>query len=254
MRISILALALAATLPAFAAQAQTAAPASAGTVPAYLTAAINDPARDADKTDDARRQMAAVMKFTGVKPGATVVELVPGSGYWTRVFSRAVGSSGHVYTIWPKQMSKYYGKNMTKWQHLATTKHYANVSVLEESAQTVKVPTKADIVFTANNYHDYHNFGMSIADFDQSVFAALKPGGVFIIIDHSAPAGSGKADTDTFHRIDPALVKSEVEAAGFVFDGSSKVLRNPDDPLDVSVFDKSIRGHTNQFIYRFRKP
>lgn len=227
---------------------------SSTAVPAYVTAAINDPARKADKADDARRKMAAVMTFTGVKPGDTVVELVPGSGYWTRVFSQIVGSKGHVYTVWPQQMMKYSRKSLDRWKKLSATPHYANVTELVEPAQKVTAPASADVVFTVQNYHDYHNLGISIAAFDKSVFDVLKPGGVFVVIDHVAPAGSGTSDTDTLHRIDPAAVKKEIEAAGFVFAGSSDALHNPDDPHDVSVFDKSIRGHTDQFIYRFRKP
>ena len=90
--------------------------------------------------------------------------------------------------------------------------------------------------------------------FDKQVFDVLKPGGVFIVIDHIAPAGSGTSDTNTLHRIDPEVVKQEVESAGFVFDGSSDALVNPKDPLDIKVFDPSIRGRTSQFIYRFKKP
>ncbi len=241
-------------LPLATQAADSPATPSSTAVPAYVTAAINDPARKADKADDARRKMAAVMTFTGVKPGATVVELVPGSGYWTRVFSQVVGSKGHVYTVWPQQMMKYSRKSLDHWKKLSATPHYANVTELVEPAQKVTAPVPADVVFTAQNYHDYHNLGISIAAFDKSVFDALKPGGVFIVIDHVAPAGSGTSDTGTLHRIDPAAVKKEVEAAGFVFAGSSDALRNPDDPHDIKVFDKSIRGHTDQFIYRFRKP
>lgn len=254
MRMSILILSLAAMALPWAAQAHT-APASASSthaVPAYVTAAINDPARKADKADDARRKMAAVMTFTGVKLGDTVVELAPGSGYWTRVFSQIVGPKGHVYTIWPKQMLKYSKKSLAKWKQLSATPHYANVSVQVEPAQTLTVPTKADVVFTSQNYHDYHNMGIDVVAFDKSVHDALKPGGAFVVIDHVAPAGSGTSDTDTLHRIDPAAVKKEIESAGFVFDGSSDALHNPNDPHTATVFDKSIRGHTDQFIYRFR--
>lgn len=241
-------------LPLTAQAAPQEASSATAPVPAWIASAVNDPAREADKADDARRKMTAVMAFTGVKPGDTVVELDPGSGYWTRVFSRIVGVDGHVDTVWPEEMAKYTAKGLALWKKLSATEHYANVRVLEQPAAVLKVPEKADIVFTSQNYHDYHNMPIDIAAFDKSVFDALKPGGVFIVIDHVAAAGSGADATDTLHRIDPALVKKELEAAGFVFAGKSDVLANPDDPHDVSVFDASVRGHTDQFVYRFRKP
>lgn len=226
-------------------------------VPAYITAALANPARAADRKDDARRKAAAVMAFTGVKPGDSVLELVPGSGYWTRIFSAIVGPEGHVYTVWPRETMKFSAKSLAEWQKLVKTKQYANVSVLEQPAAMLSVPTPVDIVFTSENYHDYHDPFMGpvdMAKFDREVSMALKPGGVFIVIDHAAKAGTGIADTNTLHRIDPAVVKQEVEAAGFTFDGSSDALQNPADPLDIKVFDPSIRGHTSQFMFRFRKP
>ena len=259
MRVHILAALFAFSISAVAAAQGTAsssAPAYTA-VPGYVTAAINDPVRQADSKDDARRQIAAVMAFTQVKPGDNVLELVPGSGYWTRVFSAIVGTSGHVYTVWPDEMSKYSAKSYANWQSLVATPHYKNVTLLKEPAAHLSVPQKVDVVFTSQNYHDYHDPFMGpvdMASFDKQVFDALKPGGVFVVIDHAAPEGSGAADTNTLHRIDPMLVKKEVEAAGFKFDGESDALRNPDDPHSAKVFDKSIRGHTDQFIYRFRKP
>src|SRR6185312_11496727 len=113
---------LAALVLPLAAVAQSSAPAVSGSgamkIPAYVTKAINDPARAADKKDDARRKTADVMAFTGVKPGDKVLELVPGSGYWTRVFSRIVGSNGHVYTVWPDEMAKFSAKSFANWQGL----------------------------------------------------------------------------------------------------------------------------------------
>ena len=226
-------------------------------VPAYVTKAINDPARAADRVNDDRRQMAAVMTFTQVKPGDKVLELVPGSGYWTRVFSVITGDKGHVYTVWPDQMLRFAQKSLDKWKELVKKAPYTNVSLLTEPAADLSVPEPVDLVYTCQNYHDYHDPFMGPVDmaaFNKKVFNALKPGGYFVIVDHVAPAGSGISDTNTLHRIDPAVVKKEVEAAGFVFDGSSDALRNPKDPHTDKVFDKAIRGHTDQFIYRFRKP
>lgn len=254
MRLTVLAALLALTLPP-AVPAMPAAPSSA-TVPAYVTTAMNDPARGTDSKDDARRQMAAVMVFAEVKPGQKVLELVPGGGYWTRVFSGIVGPQGHVYTIWPKEMMSHLDKNFAKWSKLASTPHYANVSVSEQSVAQLEVPTKVDLAFTVQNYHDFHDVldPAGVAGLDKRIYDLLRPGGLFVIVDHVAPAGSGLNDTDTLHRIDPETVKKEVESAGFVFDGESDVLRNPADTHTLKVFDPSIRGHTDQFIYRFRKP
>ena len=240
----------------FAATSAAAADATKST-PAYITAAINDPARKEDAEKDARRQTASVMAFTGVKPGQKVVDLIPGSGFWTRVFSRVVGAKGRVYTIWPHEMDKYAAKSIATWKDLIATKTYANVSLLQQNAATLSVPEPVDLIFTSQNYHDYYDKFMGPADvgaFGKQVFAALKPGGVFVVIDHAAAAGSGTRDTETLHRIDPEVVKKDMKAAGLVFDGSSDALHNPADPLTAKVFDDSIRGHTDQFIYRFRKP
>ena len=121
----------------------------------------------------------------------------------------------------------------------------------------MKAAEPVDLVFTSQNYHDYPDKFMGSLDpavFNKLAFAALKPGGILLIIDHAAAAGSGMRDTDTLHRIDPAIVKKQVEAAGFEFVGESKLLANPDDDRTKAVFDKSIRGRTDQFIYKFRKP
>ncbi|MGB5938703.1 MAG: class I SAM-dependent methyltransferase [Rhodanobacter sp.] len=255
MRPTVLALLLTLTLPSVA--LCKVPEAHGGAVSAAVKKALDDPARQADKADDARRKVAQVMAFAEVKPGQKVLELVPGSGYWTRVFSAIVGPQGHVYTVWPKEMEKYSAESYAEWQKLVAMPHYANVSLLPQAAAALSVPEPVDVVFTAQNYHDYHDSFMGPVDmgkFDRQVYDALKPGGLFVVIDHAAPAGSGLADTDTLHRIDPAVVKQEVEAAGFVFDGESGALRNPADAHDRKVFDKSIRGHTDQFIYRFRKP
>ncbi len=255
MRQTVLAVLLALALPAVA-LAQVSNP-HGGAITAAVQKGVNDPARAADKSNDARRKVAQVMAFAEVKPGQKVVELIPGSGYFTRVFSAIVGPQGHVYTVWPNEYAKEDADDVAGSQKLASDPHYANVSVLTQPANQLSAPEPVDLVFTSQNYHDYPDKFMGKVDpavLNKQVFDALKPGGLWVIIDHVAPAGSGMADTDTLHRIDPAIVKKQVVAAGFVFDGESSALRNPADPHTIKVFDKSIRGHTDQFIYRFRKP
>ena len=139
---------------------------------------------------------------------------------------------------------------------IAADPGYANVkSVHVPLAGGIVIPTKADIVWTSQNYHDLNlNTAVDMAKFDKSVFDALKPGGVFVVLDHAAVSGAAPDPQDKLHRIDPALVRKQVEAAGFKFDGESKVLANPADDHTKPVFDPSIRGHTDQFIFKFRKP
>ena len=119
---------------------------------------------------------------------------------------------------------------------------------------TLASPEPLDLVWTSQNYHDMHNPGrnLDINAANKAIFNALKPGGTYIVLDHSA--ADGVAFNAQLHRIDPAMVKSEVLAAGFEFVGESNVLRNPADPRDKTVFDPSIRHKTDQFMMKFRKP
>ncbi len=225
--------------------------------PPYVTAALSDPERATDAQADARRHPGELAAFAQVKPGDTVVDLIPGSGYWTRIFSRIVGPRGHVYAIWPIEYAKADADNVTLTQALVKDSHYSNVTLLMEPATGFKVPKKVDVVWTSDNYHDYPDKFMGQVDprlLDGAVFSALKPGGLFVVVDHVAEAGSGLRDTDTLHRIDPQIVKAQVIASGFTFDGESRVLRNPADSHKLTVFDPAIRGHTDQFAFRFRKP
>jgi predicted methyltransferase len=250
MRLAFAAIAFALPAAVLSAAAGTAA------TPAYVTAAMNSPERAADAADDAQRQMAVIMTFTQAQPGQKVAELVPGGGYWTKVFSGIVGSKGHVYTIWPDGYQDYVRESYASWQKLSTTQ-YKNVSLIRGGASDLKLPEQVDLVFTNQNYHDYHDKFMGPVDmaaFDKKVFDALKPGGYFVVIDNVAPAGSGFADTDTIHRIDPEAVKKEVEAAGFVFDASSDALKNPNDNHTLVSYTPPMAGHNDEFMFRFKKP
>ena len=232
-----------------------ASPALAATrVSRASVAAVADPHRPAaDRARDAERKPAACVAFAVVHPGESVAELFPGSGYFTRIFSRVVGSKGHVYEFQPKPRKP--GATAPVKAIAADPHYHHNITVITWPVGKLPVPRPVDLVWTSQNYHDLHNVpGLDVAAFDRAVYKALKPGGIFLVLDHAAPAGSGFSDTDTLHRIDPEAAKKEIMSAGFEFAGESDVLHNANDPHTNKVFDPSIRGHTDQFIYKFRKP
>jgi predicted methyltransferase len=223
-------------------------------------AAVADKGRpEADTKRDADRKPADMLDFAGVKQGQTVVDLIPGGGYFTRIFSKAVGAKGTVYAVGgpqrpPQDPSKPPPKPAQ--DQIAEDANYSNVKSLHLPLQGgISGVTNADLVWTAQNYHDVNNIpNVDMAKFDKSVYDALKPGGVFVVLDHVAASGAAPDPQDKLHRIDPAIVKKQVTAVGFKFEGESKVLANPADDHTKAVFDPSIRGHTDQFIYKFRKP
>jgi len=227
-------------------------------LPGFLAVALSDPSRpEADRARDATRHPGELLLFAGLRPGMKVVDLIPGGGYFTRIFSRAVGPSGRVYAYVPDELTALAKGRPPSVAAFVGKPPYGNSRMILQTLPDFGAPEKVDMVFTAQNYHDMHLSFMGPADLsvvNRRVFAALKPGGVYIVIDHSAKPGTGLRDSESLHRIDAALVRREVEAAGFVFDGESRILNNPRDPLTANVFDPSIRGRTDQFVYRFRKP
>ncbi|KPF73191.1 hypothetical protein IP88_09690 [alpha proteobacterium AAP81b] len=215
-------------------------------------AAADRPADDLAR--DAARKPTDMVAFAGIKPGMTVVDMIPGGGYFTRVFSNAVGAGGKVVAVIPAEAEKAYPEPSKAIRAMATT-GWPNVSVVSSPVDPA-LAGKADVFWTAQNYHDLHN-GLppeGVIGFNKAVFGVLKPGGAYIVVDHAAKDGSGLANTKDLHRIDPATIKAEVIAAGFSFEGESAVLRNPADPRTANVFDPAIRGKTDQVVYRFRKP
>jgi predicted methyltransferase len=233
--------------------------ASASGTPGFIAAAIASSNRpDADKQLDANRKPVETLEFAEVKPGEKIGELLPGNGYFTRLFSLVVGPTGHVYAMVPARPANAPAGMpdfAAKPNAIAADPNFSNVSVVQLGLSKLTTPQPIDLYFTAQNYHDLHNFpGLDIAAFNKAVFDSLKPGGLYIVLDHSAQAGSGVRDTNTLHRIDPESVKAEVAAAGFVFVASTTILANPADSRTTKVFDPTIRGKTDQFILKFRKP
>ncbi|MFI4976240.1 MAG: class I SAM-dependent methyltransferase [Caulobacterales bacterium] len=222
-----------------------------------IAAAVADAARpQKDRDLDPERKPADMLEFAGVKPGQTVVDFMPGGGYFTRLFASVVGPKGTVYAFIPSELAKLAKTPLPDNGSHPDAAH-PFVTAIVAPVDKFAVPTKADIIWTSQNYHDLHDPFIGPADmkaFDAGVYAALKPGGLFIVLDHAAAAGSGVSATNTLHRIDPAVVKTEVEAVGFKYVGESTVLRNPADPHTALVFDPAIRHHTDQFIFKFRKP
>jgi predicted methyltransferase len=214
----------------------------------------------ADVARDAGRKPSEMIAFAKIKSGQTVVDLLPGGGYFTRVFSQAVGPRGKVVTFLPAIVAEKFPKTVQAVEGLAKDPHYKNVSASLGDAAALSpafAPAgSADVIWTAQNYHDFHAElpAGTTEGYNKAAYTALKPGGYYVILDHSAAAGSGLRDAESLHRIDSATVKAEVTAAGFKFDAESKALANPADDRSKLVFDPAISGKTDQFVYRFMKP
>ncbi len=232
-----------------------AALAAIAAAPAFKLDNSTRPAADVER--DAGRKPAAMVAFAGIKPGQTVVDMLPGGGYFTRVFSQAVGPKGKVVALVSDQYAAMNPKARTDIEAIAAEPAYKNVEAAIRSLADVGAPNSVDVVWTAQNYHDLRSAKLpaNVAEgVNRAVFAALKPGGAYVILDHSATAGSGLRDVDTLHRINAATLKAEVTAVGFKFAGESKLLANKADDRTKNVFDPAIRGKTDQFVFRFVKP
>lgn len=245
---------LAATLLALSAPMALAA---GQAVPATVTTALADPARPAaDVERDAARHPGEILAFMGVKPGDHVLDFFMGGGYWTRILAKSVGDQGQVIAYQPAEIIKY--KAVFAAQQDAAVAPYANVVPTRESlADFAPAAGTLDAAITVQNWHDLHLSARApgtAASVARALFKALKPGGVLLVIDHVAATDPNFAVPDELHRIDPVAARAEIERAGFVFDGELSVLRNADDNHTLGVFDPALRGHTDQFIYRFRKP
>jgi predicted methyltransferase len=241
---------------AAAALAISAAGVAIAQVPGPISAALKDASRpETDVSRDAARKPGELLAWSNVRPGQKVADLIMGGGYFTRILSAAVGPKGHVYAYQPEEFVRFqksYGESQDK-----VAAAYKNVTPIRSSLGALDLPDGLDLVITVQNYHDLHlkAFPQDTATkVNSEIFKSLKPGGLYVIVDHVANEGAGLAAADGVHRIEPSIVRREVEAAGFRFEGESPLLRVTSDPHTTNVFDPSIRGKTDQFALKFRKP
>jgi predicted methyltransferase len=218
----------------------------------FATTALPQSPQPGAPTVDPAWKVPDVISFIGVKKGDRVADII--AGRLTASLAEAVGPSGKVYAVETAEIAKSHPDGLSKMKSLAEKS--PNIVVSADPISTA-LPADLDAVFIRQNYHDLYDKFMGPADvaaFNKAVFAALKPGGVYVVLDHVAAAGSGIGATETLHRIDPARVKADVLAAGFKLDAESSVLANQSDDHTKGVFDPSVRGHTDQFLLRFKKP
>ena len=247
-------------LAALAGALLLAAPASAATAPFDMGAAVANPGRPADAVAlDASRKPGEVLSFLGLRPGMEAADIMTGSGYWAEIMANAVGSKGHVTAFEPQQFYTTPEEQKT----------WAAMLVRRPDIRFVRYPFEAfasgprsfDFAMISLNYHDLYwesaKYKIPRSDpaaFLRALYSTMKPGGIVGVIDHVGPAGDTRAVVDKLHRIDPETVKADFKAAGFVLEAESTLLANPADDHSKLVFDPSIRGKTDRFVYRFRKP
>jgi predicted methyltransferase len=240
--------------------AALAVPAGASPTPLSISAAVaaKDRAADNVKMDEGRKP-AQVLRFLGLRPGMTALDLFGGNRYWSEIMAPAVGPKGKV-LVW--EPAQFYDPDSQKAFAEFSAKH-PNVSIHSTPFEAIDLPkNSADFVMLNLNYHDtywesakYKIPRMEPSAFLKTVYAAMKPGATIGVIDHIAsPNSDTRATVEKFHRIDPKVVLADFRRAGFTFVGSSNVLRNPADKHELMVFDPKIRGKTDRFVYKFRKP
>lgn len=235
----------------------TARPAAAGPSPGDYAAFVADPARPAgDVKRDAVRKPAETLAFMQIEPGQKVGERFPGDGYFTRLLSKAVGPAGHVYILLLQNRdgSPY---DLDKAEPL--TRELRNVSLVKPTLGHTPPPEPLDRVITIRSYHDMHSTkdaasATEAAGFNAGAYRALRPGGIYVVIDHAALKGKGASQTGTLHRIEDVVVQAEAKTAGFVPAGRSEALRNPADDGTLEIWNPKIDDKDDQFMLKFRKP
>lgn len=237
-----------------AAFAPLAADAASPNLNAIIARAVADPARPAGyRAADRYRKPAQTLAFAGVRPGMTVGEFYPGGGYFTRMLSDVVGPTGHIYAI----ENAGWNDAVKDDRAMLAEGKWKNVSLDVKPFGTVSFPKPLDLAWVTQNYHDLKilKYGkVNTVAFDRAVYAALKPGGMFFILDHQGAAGLTLADIEKLHRINRDVVVREVTSAGFRLIAEGKFLRRSSDDHSKPIFDPSVRGLTDQYALKFVKP
>jgi predicted methyltransferase len=217
--------------------------------PKYIRAAVDAPRPPLDMSADKNRKPAELLMLSGIKPGDKVVEFASFGQYFTTMLSSIVGPKGHVYMY-----DLPYTEARSGAKSRAFVAAHPNSTYELVDYNSIKLPEHVDIVYNVLYYHDLPLNNIDTAALNKRVFEALKPGGIFFIVDHNAAPGSGTRDTKALHRIDPEVIKKEVTAAGFELVTESKLLANPEDDHTKLVFAPGLRRHTDQSVFKFRKP
>lgn len=242
--------ALSLALFSFQAQAQEAAYRLPADTPPYISSAINSGERSEAMTSrDANRKPAEVLMMSGIEPGDTVVEFAAFGQYYTTMISSIIGPDGvvHMYDL-------PYTQERAGEASRAFVSGHPNAQYHVVDYNEIELPDNVDVAFNVLYYHDLPLNEIDTAALNAKIFDALKPGGTFLIIDHNAEAGSGTRDIETLHRIDPAVIKEEVLAAGFELAEESNLLAHPGDDHTEMVFAEGLRGFTDRTIFVFKKP
>ncbi len=243
-----------ALLPLLEAAAQAPAYRVPAAAPANIKRAVESTARPAEqRARDGDRKPAETLMLLDLAEGERVVELAAFGHYWTHMLVEAVGPAGQVYMVDMPWLERFGGEPARAFD--AT---HANATFTQAHYNEMQLPTNVDAVLMVQFYHDLKRNDASesvdTADMNRKILAALKPGGIYLVVDHNAENGSGWRDATTLHRIDPAVIKSEVTAAGFELVQDSPLLANAADDRKQGIRTEGLRGHTDQAVLVFRKP
>ena len=198
---------------------------------------------DADRKNDLRRKPAEMLAFIGVREGMVALDVSAGGGYTSELIARAVGATGRVYG---------QTRAADPRRRLAERKRDNIIAVVRPFEDPAPPGVAFDLVTLMFNYHDFGHMGVDRAQANRAIFAALKPGGIYVIADHSGRPGTGISESNTLHRIEESFLRREVEAAGFRLAAEGKFLRNPNDPRDRETPDPP--QPKDEFVLKFIKP